>query len=65
VLKDDGPAIHEVLAKAGQTKKDQLNDIHHAPKLLALRYVFLVWVAFAVNSRLGLLGNSFTTVVSD
>ena len=64
VLKEDGPAIQEALVKAGQTKTDQLNDIHHAPKLLALRCVVLVWVAFPVDSRLGLLGNSFTTVVS-
>jgi len=37
VLKDDAQAIQEALAKAGQNKTKQLNDIHHAPKLLALR----------------------------
>ena len=41
VLKEDVPAIQEALVKAGQNKTDQLNAIHHAPKLLALRYVFL------------------------
>lgn len=40
VLKEDGSAIQEALVKAGQTKTDQLKDIHHAPKLLALRCVF-------------------------
>jgi len=37
VLKEDGAAIQEVLAKVGQNKTNQLKDIHHAPKLLALK----------------------------
>lgn len=37
VLKEDGAAIQEALVKAGQNKTDRLNDIHHAPKLLALK----------------------------
>jgi len=64
VLKEDVPAIQEALVKAGQSKTDKLNAIHHAPKLLALKCDLLFWVAFAVNSRLGLSDNSFTTVVS-
>ena len=64
VLKEDGAAIREALVKAGQTKTDQLNDIHHAPKLLALRWVPLLWVTCGSRSRLGLLDNSFTTAVS-
>ena len=36
VLKNDKPAISAALAKVGQ-KTDNLSDIQHAPKLLALR----------------------------
>jgi len=63
VLKEDGPAIREALAKAGQNKSDQLKDIHHAPKLLALKCAFL-FRYLTVHSRVGLSDNSFMTVVS-
>ena len=51
VLKGDGAAIEGALAKAGQSKASQLNDIHHAPKLLALRYLTGSG-SLTVNSRL-------------
>lgn len=38
VLKSDKEAISAALTKVGHST-DGLNDIHHAPKLLALRYV--------------------------
>lgn len=38
VLKDDQQAISDTLVKAG-CPNSTLSDIHHAPKLLALRYV--------------------------
>ncbi|KAF9792249.1 SNF2 chromatin remodeling protein [Thelephora terrestris] len=37
VLKGDVAAIEQALVKTGQNKTKQLNDIHHAPKLLALK----------------------------
>lgn len=46
VLKGDSQAIEEALVKAGQSKTNKLNDIHHAPKLLALKCVILVgWLS--------------------
>lgn len=40
VLKDDKAAIRDVLEKTGHKAEPlDLSDIHHAPKLLALRYV--------------------------
>jgi TATA-binding protein-associated factor len=38
ILKNDTQAINVALTKAG-VKSDSLSDIHHAPKLLALRWV--------------------------
>lgn len=43
VLKNDEEAISAALEKVGG-KSDGLKDIHHAPKLLALRYVFIISV---------------------
>lgn len=40
VLKDNQQAIHDTMSKAG-CPNSSLSDIHHAPKLLALRYVSL------------------------
>ena len=59
VLKEDGRAIQEALAKAGQSKNSQLNDIDHAPKLLALRCAFLLGEAPDVH-----LGFGFQTTSS-
>ena len=43
VLKDDKAAIRDVLEKAGhKDESPELSDIHHAPKLLALRYSSLL-----------------------
>lgn len=63
VLKEDGRAIQEALVKAGQSKSSQLNDIDHAPKLLALRCALLVWVRSCVYLCFGVSDNFFTTVV--
>lgn len=41
VLKDDADAIKAALAKSANSG-DGLHDIHHAPKLLALKYVLLL-----------------------
>jgi TATA-binding protein-associated factor len=43
VLKDDKEATRKALAKAGISGPPNLNDIQHAPKLLALRYVRSGW----------------------
>lgn len=43
VLKENGAAIEQALVKTGQNKTNQLNDIHQAPKLLALRCAIFVW----------------------
>jgi TATA-binding protein-associated factor len=41
VLKNDKEATRKALAKAGHTGPPDLSDIQHAPKLLALKSVFL------------------------
>jgi TATA-binding protein-associated factor len=45
VLKNDTQAIAAALEKVGN-KSDSLSDIQHAPKLLALRYVFSKWLSY-------------------